>query len=123
MDARLIDKTGEYAVHIALVHQGRPILAVVAWPEAEKLYYATLGGGTFVETRESVITPVRVSKRDAMRMCPLLPVAPIEMNALTNSCANYPSKRNTTSVASAAKLSQLLNSKQTFTSPYREICS
>ena len=61
-----IDKTGEYAVHIALVHQGRPILAVVAWPEAEKLYYATLGGGTFVETRESVITPVRVSKRDAI---------------------------------------------------------
>lgn len=61
-----IDKTGEYAVHIALVHQGRPILAVVAWPEAEKLYYATLGGGTFVETHEGVITPVRVSKRDAI---------------------------------------------------------
>lgn len=61
-----IDKTGEYAVHIALVHDGRPILAVVAWPEAEKVYYATLGGGTFVETRDGVTTPMKVSQRDAI---------------------------------------------------------
>jgi 3'(2'), 5'-bisphosphate nucleotidase len=45
-----IDKTGEYAIHIALVQDTRPILAVVAIPEAEKIYYATKGGGTFVET-------------------------------------------------------------------------
>ncbi len=61
-----INKTGEYAVHIALVHEGRPVLAVVGWPEAEKLYYATLGGGTFVETREGITTRVSVSKRDAI---------------------------------------------------------
>lgn len=61
-----IDKTGEYAVHIALVHEGRPILAVVVWPEAQKLYSATLGGGTFVETPEGVTTPVRVSNRNAI---------------------------------------------------------
>jgi 3'(2'), 5'-bisphosphate nucleotidase len=61
-----IDKTGEYAVHIALVHEGRPVLAVVAWPEAEKLYYATLGGGTFVETPEGVTRPVGVSKRNVI---------------------------------------------------------
>jgi 3'(2'), 5'-bisphosphate nucleotidase len=59
-----IDQTGEYAVHIALVHQGRPILAVVAWPEAEKLYYATIGGGSFVETRAGITTPISVSKRN-----------------------------------------------------------
>jgi 3'(2'), 5'-bisphosphate nucleotidase len=47
-----IDKTGEYAVQIALVQEGRPVLAVVAWPEAQKLYTATLGGGTFVENRQ-----------------------------------------------------------------------
>ncbi|MBK1986137.1 3'(2'),5'-bisphosphate nucleotidase CysQ [Sphaerospermopsis aphanizomenoides BCCUSP55] len=45
-----IDKTGEYAIHIALVQDTRPVLAVVAIPEAEKIYYATKGGGTFVET-------------------------------------------------------------------------
>jgi 3'(2'), 5'-bisphosphate nucleotidase len=48
-----INKTGEYAVHIALTHEGRPLLAVVACPELGKLYYATLGNGTFVETREA----------------------------------------------------------------------
>lgn len=61
-----IDKTGEYAVHIALVHQGRPILAIVAWPEAEKLYYATLGGGTFVENRAGITTRGYVSKRNSI---------------------------------------------------------
>lgn len=61
-----IDKTGEYAVHIALVEAGRPILAVVAWPEAEKLYYATKGGGTFVETRDGKVTPLHVSSRNAI---------------------------------------------------------
>ncbi|MBV8886866.1 MAG: 3'(2'),5'-bisphosphate nucleotidase CysQ [Chroococcidiopsidaceae cyanobacterium CP_BM_RX_35] len=59
-----IDKTGEYAVHIALVNAGRPVLAVVAWPEAEKLYYATKGGGAFVETRNGIQTPLQVSRRD-----------------------------------------------------------
>ncbi|WP_066383018.1 3'(2'),5'-bisphosphate nucleotidase CysQ family protein [Anabaena sp. CA = ATCC 33047] len=49
-----IDKTGDYAVHIALVKDHRPILAVVAVPEQQKLYYATKGGGTFVETRNGV---------------------------------------------------------------------
>ena len=61
-----IDKTGEYAIHIALIHRGRPVVAVVVWPEAEKLYYATLGGGTFVETPDGIATPVRVSQRDSI---------------------------------------------------------
>jgi 3'(2'), 5'-bisphosphate nucleotidase len=46
-----IEKTGEYAIHIALVRENRPVLAVVVIPEAEKLYYATQGHGTFVETK------------------------------------------------------------------------
>ena len=61
-----IDKTGEYALHIALVHKGRPILAVVAWPETEKLYYATLSGGTFIETPNGITTPIHVSNRNAI---------------------------------------------------------
>jgi 3'(2'), 5'-bisphosphate nucleotidase len=61
-----INRTGEYALHIALVHDGRPILAVVAWPETEKLYFATLGGGTFVETRAGVVSKLQVSGREAI---------------------------------------------------------
>ncbi|MEH2414078.1 3'(2'),5'-bisphosphate nucleotidase CysQ family protein [Nostoc sp.] len=55
-----IEKTGDYAVHIALVKETRPVLAVVAVPETEKLYYATKGGGTFVETRDGSV-PLQVS--------------------------------------------------------------
>ncbi|AFZ11067.1 inositol monophosphatase [Crinalium epipsammum PCC 9333] len=61
-----IDKTGEYAIHIALVHQGRPVLAVVAWPEAEKLFYAIKNGGTFEETRDGSTTQVQVSDRNSL---------------------------------------------------------
>jgi 3'(2'), 5'-bisphosphate nucleotidase len=59
-----IDKTGEYALHIALCYQGRPIIAVVAVPEAEKLYFAAKGRGTFVETADGTVTPVRVSHKE-----------------------------------------------------------
>ncbi|WP_414752064.1 3'(2'),5'-bisphosphate nucleotidase CysQ family protein [Anabaena sp. CCY 9910] len=48
-----IEKTGDYAVHIALVKEHRPVLAVVAIPEAEKLYFAIKDSGTFVETRNN----------------------------------------------------------------------
>lgn len=61
-----IDQTGEYAVQIALVYERCPVAAVVAWPEAEKLYYAIKGGGTFVETRDGNSTPLRVSERDKL---------------------------------------------------------
>lgn len=62
-----IDKTGEYTIHIALVKDGRPILSVVAAPEAEKIYFATLGNGTFVETRDGRITPIKVSPRNNIK--------------------------------------------------------
>ncbi|GAX34807.1 3'(2'),5'-bisphosphate nucleotidase CysQ family protein [Nodularia sp. NIES-3585] len=55
-----IQKTGDYAIHIALVKDKRPVLAVVAVPETEKLYFATKGGGTFVETRNGFL-PIFVS--------------------------------------------------------------
>lgn len=58
-----INRTGEYAVHIALAYQGRPVVAVVACPEFGKLYYATKDGGAFVETRDRQIQPLRVSDK------------------------------------------------------------
>ncbi|MBD2460174.1 3'(2'),5'-bisphosphate nucleotidase CysQ [Oscillatoria sp. FACHB-1407] len=58
-----IDKTGEYAFHLALTHLGRPVLTVVACPELDKLYYATLGGGAFVETPDGMSKRIHVSDR------------------------------------------------------------
>jgi 3'(2'), 5'-bisphosphate nucleotidase len=61
-----IDKTGEYAVHIALTEKGRPILSVVAVPETDKIYYALKGHGTFVENRNGESKPLRVSDRNSI---------------------------------------------------------
>lgn len=56
-----IDKTGEYAIHIGLVKENRPILALVAVPELEKIYYAIKGSGTFVETRNGKTQRLQVA--------------------------------------------------------------
>ncbi|MDB9314450.1 hypothetical protein PN462_15160 [Spirulina sp. CS-785/01] len=58
-----IEKTGEYAIHLALTHKGRPQLAVVIVPETDKLYFAIKGQGTYVETKDGTVTPIRVSDR------------------------------------------------------------
>ncbi len=58
-----IDQTGEYAIHIALTYKQRPVVAVVAVPEAEKLYYAVRGQGTFVEHRDGTTEAIKVSTR------------------------------------------------------------
>jgi len=62
-----LNQTSEYAVHIALAYEGRPVLAIVACPAANRLYYAIQGNGTFVEVRNpdgsTTKTPVRVSDR------------------------------------------------------------
>jgi 3'(2'), 5'-bisphosphate nucleotidase len=55
-----IDKTGEYAIHIALTYQNRPVLAVVAIPESDKLYAAIQGGGCVRITADGVRESVRV---------------------------------------------------------------
>ncbi|MGG6294088.1 3'(2'),5'-bisphosphate nucleotidase CysQ family protein [Leptolyngbya sp. AN02str] len=59
-----IDQTGEYAFHLALTHNGRPALSVVACPELERLYFAVLGGGSYVETPDGTVTQRHVSTCD-----------------------------------------------------------
>ena len=61
-----INGTGEYAVHIALLAVDRPILAVVVCPAAGRLYFATLGDGTFVEGRHEAPRPIHVSQRNRL---------------------------------------------------------
>ncbi len=46
-----IQRTGEYAIHIALAQQGRPILAAVAWPGRDRIYLAQQGEGSYRITR------------------------------------------------------------------------
>ncbi|MDG2991137.1 3'(2'),5'-bisphosphate nucleotidase CysQ [Candidatus Synechococcus calcipolaris G9] len=69
-----IHHTGDYAIHIALVHQHRPILAVVAWPERQALYTAIVGQGTYRETAQG---------RQRLSIPPTPPVD-VEVNADAN---------------------------------------
>ena len=61
-----IDKTGEYGMHIALAYKGRPVIGIVAIPEAGKVYFASKDNGTFVETKDGTVTPIQVSDRDRL---------------------------------------------------------
>ena len=59
-----IDKTGEYGMHIALAYQGRPVIGIVAIPESQKVYFASKDQGSFVETKDGKVTPIKVSDRN-----------------------------------------------------------
>lgn len=58
-----INNTGEYAVHIALVYRGRPVVAVVACPAMGKLYSAIVEKGAWVETQGGKPKPVKASRK------------------------------------------------------------
>ena len=58
--------TGEYAVHLALVHQQRPVVGVVLLPEAEELWFGVVGDSTWCEDRQGERSPVRFSDRSAV---------------------------------------------------------
>lgn len=57
-----IDKTGEYAIHLALTYQQRPVLSVVTIPEADKLYAAVKDGGCELIIADGERSRVRVAQ-------------------------------------------------------------
>ncbi len=57
-----IDRTGEYAIHIALTYQHRPVLAIVAIPESDRVYAAIANGGTWKITTDGVREPVQLAR-------------------------------------------------------------
>jgi 3'(2'), 5'-bisphosphate nucleotidase len=58
-----IQGTGEYAVHIALAYEGRPVVAVVACPGQGKLYRAIQGQGTWVYEKSGKSCQAKVSTK------------------------------------------------------------
>ncbi len=56
-----IRRTGEFAVHIGLAWQGRPVVGVVACPAQGVVYGAACGQGAWGETRGGDRQPLRVS--------------------------------------------------------------
>ncbi|KGG16362.1 3'(2'),5'-bisphosphate nucleotidase [Prochlorococcus sp. MIT 0602] len=59
-----LQKTGEYAVHLALVKSNEPILGVVLIPELEELWIGLIGSGSWCEDRLGNKKPFSFSDRD-----------------------------------------------------------
>jgi 3'(2'), 5'-bisphosphate nucleotidase len=56
--------TGEYAVHLALVHQQRPVLGVVLQPEREEVWFGLVEEQkAWCETRDGAQRPAQLSSR------------------------------------------------------------
>ncbi len=55
-----VKKTGEFSIMVGLVEDGKVILGVVYQPSEDKLYYATSGGGSFLE-KNGAIKELKVS--------------------------------------------------------------
>lgn len=58
-----VNRTGEFAIHIGLTYQQRPVLGVVALPAVNKLYTAIAGLGAMVEDRSGSSQALRVSSQ------------------------------------------------------------
>lgn len=58
-----ISGTGEYAVHLALLHKNIPIFGVVLIPELEELWFGIVGDKAWCEDRKKTIKMPRFSTR------------------------------------------------------------
>ena len=55
--------TGEYAVHLALVKDNRPLIGIVLIPELEELWFGIVGDRAWCENRTGLKTSARFSNR------------------------------------------------------------
>ncbi len=89
-----INRTGEYAVHIALVYQQRPVLAVVALPELEKIYQAVRGGGAWVVNHSDVRQKLQVNQQTPLTELTVLASRSHRSVALEKILRRLPSQRH-----------------------------
>ena len=58
--------TGEYAVHLALLHNKIPVIGVVLIPQREELWFGVVGNGAWFENRQGKRFPVGFSTRNSV---------------------------------------------------------
>jgi 3'(2'), 5'-bisphosphate nucleotidase len=62
-----IHRTGEFAVHIGLSYQQRPVLGLVACPTQAKLFTAIANQGTYLEIRGQAPQRIQVSEKKSVQ--------------------------------------------------------
>nr|WP_017712167.1 3'(2'),5'-bisphosphate nucleotidase CysQ [Prochlorothrix hollandica] len=103
-----IDRTGEYAIHIALVQNHRPVLAVLAVPEEDRVYYALRGHGAFVVDRQGNSQPVRVSSRSQVQTMALVVGRRIWGDRFKQLLAQFPVQRQVRASSIGYRIVKLL---------------
>lgn len=78
-----ISKNGEFAVCIALIHQGAPVIGLVYAPVKDELYYARKGSGAFLEIN-GLIQKLEVGEIDLKTKNLRFGVSRSHMNELNN---------------------------------------
>jgi 3'(2'), 5'-bisphosphate nucleotidase len=58
-----IERSGEFAVHIGLVHHQRPVLGVVAFPESAEMYVALAHQGAFCQCKDGTKKTIATSAK------------------------------------------------------------
>lgn len=58
-----IERSGEFAVHIGLVHHQRPMLGVVAFPAVGEIYTALVHQGAFCLSKDGTKQPITTSTK------------------------------------------------------------
>ncbi|MEA5573603.1 3'(2'),5'-bisphosphate nucleotidase CysQ [Calothrix sp. UHCC 0171] len=106
-----IDKTGEYAIHLGLVKSGRPVLALIAVPELEKIYYATKDGGTFVETRDGIIQKLQLSTTKTIEELIVLVSRSHRSEPLDYILSNLPCKNHKNLGSIGCKIASIVEAK------------
>jgi 3'(2'), 5'-bisphosphate nucleotidase len=61
-----LESTGEFAVHIALVHRQRPVLGVVALPALGEIYTAIAQQGAFRQTKDGRKEAIHTSSKTSL---------------------------------------------------------
>ena len=67
-----IEGASGYAVHVGLLHAGRPVVGVVYEPRTDRLYYAATDQGAWLEEPGSEARQVHVSTRDVASDMPMI---------------------------------------------------
>jgi len=67
-----LQRTGEFAVHIALAYRGRPVVAVVAIPERGELYCAAKDQGAHLRRSTEQVFPLQVSPKASLNQLSLV---------------------------------------------------
>ena len=63
---QFIERTGEFDVYLALVHDGRPVVGVAAHPPSGQLLWATEGGGAWI-AQDGATRPLRLQPAEPGR--------------------------------------------------------